>query len=174
MSIIVALAILAAAQDVAPTATDPLAPAASGKLQCYEPDVAKRSCQSLASYNKRPDGKYDNKATVMLSSSPLLVMETVTIVDIDAGAVCGALRKQDIDDAVVWINGSKLAEADAAATRNQIVTSMAPLLDRRICTTYVPDGAQLLAKVTINGAPLPALDEKVIWVAPTDGYKLAP
>lgn len=174
MNILVVAAILAGLSDPALPSADPLAPAASGMLQCYEPDTATRSCQSLASYSKRSDGKFDNRATVMLSPSPLTVMETVTLVEVDAGAVCGALRKQDIDVAVIWVNGSKLVEADAAVARDQIASGMAPLLDRRICTTYVPDGPQLLAKVTMNGTPLPALDEKVIWVAPTDGYKLAP
>ena len=174
MSIMLAAAILAGLSDPAPPLADPLAPAASGMLQCYEPDIAKHSCRSLASYRKRPDGKFDNAATVMLMPSPLIVMETVTPVEVDAGAVCGAVRKQDIDVAGISIDGKKLAETDAVAVRGQIATAMASIIDHRICTTYVPDGAQFVAKAAIDGEAKPALDQRVIWVAPTDGYKVGP
>jgi hypothetical protein len=154
--------------------SDPLAPAASGMLQCYAPDVAKHSCQSLAGYRKRPDGSYDNAATIMLSPSPLVTMETLSPVTVDAGAVCGAIRQQDIDAAVISVNGQKLSDADAAGARSQIATGLAFLIGKRICTTYVPDGAQLVAKATIDGEAQPAMDQKVIWVAPTDGFHVGP
>ena len=32
---------------------DPIAPAATGKLQCYEPDRAHKTCNSLAGYIKQ-------------------------------------------------------------------------------------------------------------------------
>lgn len=156
-----------------PTA-DPLAPAASGMLQCYAPDTARHVCQSLAGYRKRADGSYDNAATVMLSPSPLVIMETMTPVTVDAGAVCGAIRTQDIDAAVISVNGQKLSDADAATARSRIATGMAALIGKRICTTYVLDGAQLVAKATIDGEAQPAMDQKVIWVAPTDGFHVGP
>ena len=153
---------------------DPLAPAASGMLQCYAPDTARHVCQSLAGYRKRADGGYDNAATVMLSRSPLVIMETMTPVTVDAGAVCGAIRTQDIDAAAISVNGQKLSDADAAAVRSRIATAMAFLVGKRICTAYVPDGAQLIAKATIDGEAQPAMDQKVIWVAPTDGFHVGP
>lgn len=154
--------------------SDPLAPAASGMLQCYAPDAAKHVCQSMAGYRKRPDGSYDNAATVMLSPSPLVIMQTVTPVTVDAGAVCGAIRKQDIDAAVISVNGQTLSDTDAATARSRIATGLAFLIGKRICTTYVSDGAQLVAKATIDGEAQPAMDQKVIWVAPSDGFQVGP
>ena len=154
--------------------SDPIAPAASGMLQCYVPNVAKHVCQSLAGYRKRPDGSYDNTATVMLSPSPLVIMQTVTTVTVDAGSVCGTIQEQDIDAAVISVNGQTLSDTDAAAVRSRIETGLALLLGKRICTTYVPDGAQLVAKATIDGEPQPAMDQKVIWVAPSDGFQVGP
>ena len=169
MSFALVLAAATLPTQAVPT-PDPLAPAASGMLQCYAPDTERHLCQSLAGYRKRADGSYDNAATVMLSPSPPVVMETVTPVTIDAGAVCGAIRTQDIDAAVISVNGQKLSDADATTARSRIATAMAALVGKRICTTYVPDGAQLVAKATIDGEAQPAMDQKVIWVAPTDGF----
>jgi len=172
MSIIVALTLLVVAQDATPAAAEPLAPAASGMLQCYEPDVVKHSCRSLAGYRKRLDGTYDNAATVMVSAAPLVVMETVTPVEIDAGAVCGAIRKQDIDRAGISLEGRKLDESEAAGIRQLIATGLATIIDHRICTTYVPDGAGYVARATIEGTTTPPVEQKMIWVAPNDGYKV--
>jgi hypothetical protein len=174
MSVIAAAAILAGLVGQTAPATDPLAPAASGMLQCYAPDVAKHSCQSLAGYRKRADGKFDNSAIVMLSPAPFVVMETVTPVEIDAGAVCGAIRKQDIDVATISIDGKQLAEAYAVNVRARIAAGMAAIVDHRICTTYLPDGSQFVAKVTIDGTAFPAMEQKVIWVSPDAGFKVAP
>jgi hypothetical protein len=172
------IALLLAATTILPAqaapTVDPLAPAASGMLQCYAPDVAKHVCRSLAGYRKRSDGGYDNASTIMLSPSPLVVMDTVSPVTVDAGAVCGAIRQQDIDTAVISVNGQKLSDADAATARSQIATAMASLIGKRICTTYVPDGAQLVAKATVDGVAQPAFDQKVLWVAPTDGFHVGP
>jgi hypothetical protein len=171
-----ALMLLASAAPPAQAAqiSDPLAPAASGMLQCYAPDTSKHVCQSLAGYRKRADGSYDNAATVMLSPSPLVIMQTVTPVTVDAGAVCGAIQKQDIDAAVISVNGQTLSETDAATARSRIATGLAFLFGKRICTTYVPDGAQLVAKATIEGEAQPAMDQKIIWVAPSDGFHVGP
>jgi hypothetical protein len=174
MSFALVLAASATLPAQAAPISDPLAPASSGMLQCYAPDAAKHICQSLAGYRKRPDGSYDNAATVMLSPSPLVTMETVTPVTVDAGAVCGAIRTQDIDAAVISVNGQKLSNADAAIARSRIASGMAFLIGKRICTTYVPEGAQLVAKATVDGEAQPAMDQKVIWVAPTDGFHVGP
>ncbi|MES2055695.1 MAG: hypothetical protein V4564_07150 [Pseudomonadota bacterium] len=153
--------------------SNPLEPAASGMLQCHQPDTVKRTCRSLAAYRKQADGSFDNTATVMLSPSPLLVMETATSVRVVSGAVCGSIRKQDIEVAVISVGGNKLSEDLAVPIRAQIAVAMSGLIDRSICTTYVSDGATLTAKVMIGGVASPAMDQKLIWVAPTDGYKVA-
>lgn len=152
---------------------NPLEPAASGMLQCHQPDTVKRTCRSLAAYRKRADGSFDNTAIVMLSPSPLVVMETVTPVRVISGAVCGAIRRQDINVAVVSVGGNKLDEDQAVPIRARIATAMSGMIDRPICTTYVSDGATLTAKVMIDGVASPAMDQKLIWVTPTDGYKVA-
>ncbi|QNQ09094.1 hypothetical protein [Sphingomonas alpina] len=154
--------------------SNPLEPAASGMLQCHQPDTVRRTCRSLAAYRKRADESFDNTAIVMLSPSPLLVMETVTPVRVVSGAVCGTIRKQDIDVAVISVGGNRLGEDQVAPIRAKIAIAMSGLIDHPICTTYVTDGAMLTAKVTIDGVASPAMDQKLIWVAPTDGYKVAP
>ena len=136
--------------------------------------MARHVCRSIAIYSKRPDGGFDNRAIVMLAPSPLTVMESVTPVTVDAGAVCGAIRQQDINEAIISVNGRTLADAEAAPLRAQITAGMASLIGKRICTSYVPDGAELVAKVSIDGTAMTAMDQKVRWVKATDGFKVAP
>ncbi|MES1976244.1 MAG: hypothetical protein V4472_27630 [Pseudomonadota bacterium] len=174
MSILLPVAVLASLAGQASPPADPLAPAASGMLQCYAPDVVRHRCQSLAGYRKRADGMFDNSAVVMLSPSPYVVMETVTPVEIDAGAVCGAIRKQDIEAAIVSVDGKKLVEPYATNLRARIAAGMKPIIDHRICTTYVPDGERFIARAVIEGSTQTTTEQTVIWVSPDAGYTVAP
>src|SRR5207248_11155960 len=59
---------LAAAPTTA-TLPDPIAPAATGKLQCHTPDVSHKTCNSLAGYKIGPDGAIQNTALVLISKN---------------------------------------------------------------------------------------------------------
>jgi hypothetical protein len=56
----------------------PITPAAQGQLQCYTPDVARRTCRSLAAYKSNANGAIDNIAIVLISQSPSISMTTVS------------------------------------------------------------------------------------------------
>lgn len=153
---------------------DPIKPAARGMLQCHQPDTVKRTCRSLAAYRLRKDGQFDNTAEVLLSPSPLVTMTTVTSISVASGMVCGVVRREDIAAAIVSIDGAALNEERAGPVRIKIADSMGSVINRRICTSYAPEGDVLIAKVTVDGVANPAFDQRVIWVAPGDGYRVAP
>ena len=152
----------------------PIAPADQGRLQCYTPDVARKTCQSLSAYRSGGDGVIQNTAVVLIAPSPPILMETVTPVEIRAGQVCGAIRPKDIDDAKFTVSGQPADPAQATRLREAIRNAMKDMFDHQICTAYVPDGDALLAKAIVDGVPRPALDQKTVWVAPDEGYKVSP
>ncbi len=156
-----------------PAYPDPLAPAASGQMQCYAPTDHK-TCASLAGYTSNGDGSYANVAMVLLSKEPVVVMRTTTPVAIKAGAVCGAIRKADIAGGSLSVNGQAMAADKAAPILDRIAGQLGAILDHEICTTYVPAGAGFIAKATMDGKPQPDQDQKVIWVSAADGYTVAP
>jgi len=152
----------------------PLAAAADGQIQCYAPDAARMTCQSLAAYKARPDGGIDNTALVLISQDPPMTMRTVSQVEIKAGQVCGAIRPEDIAAATFTISEAPADEAQTVRLRETMQAAMSGLFGREICTAYIPDGPAAIAKATVNGAEAPTMDQKVIWVSPTAGYRVAP
>src|SRR5260221_465758 len=76
---------------------DPIAPAASGQLQCYSPDITRKTCSSLASYKPGANGTIDNGAVVLIWNDPVITMEIVSPIEVKASRVCGKVRGQDID-----------------------------------------------------------------------------
>lgn len=173
MFVFAALSLLTAASAASP-AIDPLLPAQSGEMQCYEPDEARKTCRSLASYDKRDASSYDNRAIVLISPSEPVVLETVTPVTIQAGAVCGAIRPEDIQNGKLTISGRVLSADQAAPVLSRIADAMKPIMGKRICTTYVHEKDALIAHATINGVAQPDMDQTVKWVKPSDGYSVAP
>ena len=153
----------------------PIADAARGRLQCYQPDVVRKTCRSLASYGIDANGKIINPATVLISARPAIVMATTTYVVVRAGRVCGVIRQEDVAAAEFTVDGLPATAEQTTMLREQIAIIRKPMIGPEICTAYVRNGAMLVAKATIGGvATKPAMDQKVIWVTPTEGYRVAP
>jgi hypothetical protein len=154
---------------------DPIAPAANGQLQCYSPDTARKTCNSLASYKPGANGTIDNIAVVLISSNPVITMEASSPVEIKDSKICGKIRKQDIGAAKFKVGGQSLDATQAAPLRQQMRRSYANIFDREICTAYLDKGGILLSKATLDGVPMPAsTDQQVLWVSPRDGYGVGP
>jgi hypothetical protein len=160
---------LAAAADPA----DPLAPAMAGKVQCYAPDTQRKSCASIGSFVRNPDGRIDNRTIARLAPSPLIVVDTTAPVTIKGGAVCGPFTANDIETAQFTIDGKAANERQVASIKDAMRKTMASLLDHEICTTLAPDGNALKAMVSVDGKRSPDLDQPMIWVSPQDGYHVA-
>lgn len=170
------LVMAAVAVAVAFTAAgaDPLAEGLAGKIQCYRPNVEKKTCGALSSYSTRRDGAILNTAEVMLSSNPVVVMRTTSTVTVKGEAVCGPVRKQDIDRATITVNGSELPDDKAVAARAQIAGAFKEMFGKEVCTAYVPNGDKFTAQVTLDGKLKPEYAQTVIWVKPEDGYTVGP
>jgi len=154
---------------------DPIAPAASGQLQCYMPDKTRKTCASLAAYRANGNGGIENVATVLIAKNPAVTMETVSPVEIRMGQICGKIRLQDLDAAKFTMAGRPMDAQQAAAMRKQLQTAFQNAFDHEVCTAFVNQGGTLVAKATIDGVPAPpAADQPVLWVSPSDGYMVSP
>jgi hypothetical protein len=164
---------LAAAPTTA-TLPDPIAPAATGKLQCHTPDVSHKTCNSLAGYKIGPDGAIQNTALVLISKNPVVTMETVSPVTVKAGKVCGQIREQDIENAKFATADHALDAKQVGPLREQMKLAFKALFNHEICTRYVADGDGFNAIATMDGQAMPGAEQRVIWVAQGDHYKVAP
>lgn len=164
----------AAGSAAAAELPEPLGPAGEGRLQCYEPDAARRTCMSLAGYAP-VGGAIIETTSVLVNPDPLVVMRTAAPVQVEDGAICGVARRRYVETAAILVEGDRaLSEVDAAPVRQQILTVVQPYLDRKICTTYRRDGDGWMTKATLDGTPQPALDQRMIWVSPGDGWRVGP
>jgi hypothetical protein len=153
---------------------DPIAPAASGQLQCHTPDTRRKTCASLAGYRPGENGSIINTAVMLISKNPVLTMEAVTSVEVKANQVCGKLRNLDLDAAKFAAEGQPLDARQAEQLREQMRRNFAKMLDHELCTAYVGQGGTLRSKSTMNGVHVPAADQPVLWVSPGDGYRVYP
>ena len=169
LSLFVAAAFGTAAAAAPP---NPLALAEKGQLQCYRPDVQKKTCQSIAAYRPTGPGTYDNQALVALA--PNATLETNSPVVIKAGAVCGFVRAQDVLAGTLRVDGRIVEPDKAKPVLERVAQAMAPLADKEICTGYEPSGADFTTKVTVDGKEQPGLKETVKWISPSEGYTVTP
>lgn len=153
---------------------DPLAPAFEGKVQCYQPDAARKTCASIGAYERDADGTIQNTATVLLRPQPRILMRSRAPVIVKNSAICGVITERDLQAAAFSIDGEPADAANAEALRRAVRPGYAPLLNREVCTAYVPKDKEMTGQVSIDGKRQPALDQRVRWVSPAEGFTVAP
>jgi hypothetical protein len=171
---LIVLALSGAAFSARAADLGPLAPAAEGKLQCFHPNEVAKTCQSIGSYKISPGGEIENTASMMISSSPQVVMTTHAPATIKAGKDCGVLKAEHIDASTFVVEGKPADAQQTAALRAQMKVALKGVIGHEVCSAYLPNGAALMASSTFDGLARPDLDQKMIWVSPADGYKVAP
>jgi len=156
------------------TLTGPIAPAARGQVQCYRPNVAAKTCLSIAAYTLDSAGVIQNTAFVLVNPDPLIIMTTTSPVRIDHGQVCGSISQDDLSAARFTVAGQEATPEQEARLRGLVIQAMSKFFGHDLCTAYVPDGGAFIAKATDNGVPQPQGEQKVIWISTTDGYHVRP
>jgi hypothetical protein len=168
-----ALLALAATPALAASLSGPLAPAAKGESQCFGPDLAARTCQSMSTYRLEKGGISD-VATILISKSPVIVMTTVAPVRIEGERVCGPIRAEDIAAASFTVDGRPADAEQTSALDGKLTDAMKDLFGHDICVAFTRNGDGFLATSTMDGVPRRDEGQKAIWVSPTDGYRVAP
>lgn len=153
---------------------DVLAPARTGQLQCFEPNVAAKTCQSLGGYTFHANGGIDNTAEILLAPSPVIIMRATGPVTVENNAICGPLRAEDIDNATFTINGAPAGEPEAANLRAAMRQQLAPLIGVQTCVSLTQEGDIFRTNSTIAGTLRPELAQRMIWVGANDGWRVAP
>jgi hypothetical protein len=152
----------------------PLAPAGSGKLQCFVPDMVKHTCQTLDAYARDASGAIQNTSTAVISADPPITMTTRAPVLVREGRVCSAVRDEDIAQATFTISGQPADARQTADLRTHMSQAIKPLIGHEVCTTYAQSGAAFVAHSTLDGAPQPDSSEAFIWLDPSSPWKVAP
>ena len=154
-------------------ADDPLALARSGQLQCYTPNAAQKTCRALAGYRQDGEAQYINRAQLPITPDGSMTLTTTSRVRIVSGAVCGTIQAEDIAGAELAVAGSAMDADRAAPLLTQIAQALTSIIGHEICTRYVQNGDGLVAEGSMDGTRRPDLDQPVIWVGPSDGYRVS-
>ncbi len=168
-----ALAIAAIQPAAAASLSPPIAPAASGEMQCLAPNTLNKTCQSIDAFKLNAKGGIDNTAMLLVSQSPVVIMTTHTQVVVRDNQVCSPMRPEDIGNAIFSVDGKPATDDQANTFRAVLQAAMVTSFGREVCTAYLPGSNGLSTQVTVNGMVQPG-SQRVIWVAPGDGYKVAP
>ncbi len=158
----------------AQSTTNPLEFADKGLLQCWRPDLSKKTCRVIAAYRKTGPGTYDDTGILALSSRRPITLETHSPVVVRGDAVCGAVRTEELRSSIVRDGARIVAPADAEPILDQIAQFMAPIDGQETCTRFEPSGPDFIAKISVAGRYRPQLDQKIKLISPADGYIVTP
>lgn len=170
MLLMALLALAAAPQDLGP-----LEPGRAGKLQCYGPNVAARTCTAIGGYRFQPDGTILNDARNQIGAAPAIVLYATGRVYVKDGAECARSENRVEEITRIDVDGAQLPDEQFQLARQQIAANIQAVLgDGEFCSTYHPnpDGT-LRATVAINGVERPEFESTVLWIDADAGWTLA-
>jgi hypothetical protein len=151
----------------------PIAPASAGQMQCYLPDTRRKTCDSLASYRRGPNGEIENITVMLVSSAPVVTMEVSEPVEIKAGQICGVMLRSQLDAAKFDVKDKPLDKTQIEKLRERVGSVMQKYFGHEMCSAIEDLGLNLVAKQSMDGTPL-NLVVPHIWVRPEDGYEVRP
>ena len=155
-------------------ASNPLAPAVAGQLECTRPDDQKKTCRSIASYRLVEGATYSSTAAILISPDGPVIFEATSPVRVKAGEVCGVMKPEDVTSGKLRVAGTVLDDAQAAPALARMVTALSSIMNKEICVTYQSSAGGLVEKATIDGVYQANQDQAVEWVEPDAGYVVAP
>ena len=156
--------------------TDPLAPARTGQVLCYEPDVARQTCYGTASYRWLSDGTIISDIVVAASAVPAIVVHSSAPVFVRGDAECTRLVPSANQITAIYEEGERLGGSDFESFRRILGSSIdqgnGP--GRELCFTYAPlANGDLKSTARIDGVTRPDLGGTVRWVRPAEGWRVA-
>lgn len=156
---------------------DVLGEARAGKLQCYEPDVQRKTCRGLFRTVVKPDGTATSGGDVLLNvvngNSVLIMRSPQSSVTIKGNMTCGPIRRSDIEDAEFLLDGKPVNAASDRRMKDDMEARQAARGGQTECSVFTPAGDTWVVTDTLDGKPQPN-SAHMIWVGPADGYKVAP
>jgi hypothetical protein len=155
-------------------ARDPLAPAASGMVQCYDPDTAGHTCRLIAAYRPAIDGSWIKIATLLPDPTQHMTVVIESPVAVRDGAVCGTFRRDQVLTAKLFYFDRPIPADRALPVLAQIADALSGAFDREICTRFLTAGGVLVARPAFTGTPLVLADQRVIWVRNDAGFHVEP
>src|SRR5439155_9656988 len=125
------IGVLIAASIGAPenaASADPIARSKDGELQCYGPNVEKRTCQSIASYRRTGPGAYVNNALLPLGDD--VTLETQSPVVIEGDAVCGSITQQEVLAGTLRVHKQVLAPETAKPLLRRVADAISTIFGK--------------------------------------------
>jgi hypothetical protein len=148
---------------------DILSSAHSGQVQCFQPDVFNKTCKIMAAYHFADDGKITSTAQMLMDETGPAVLVIDAPVEVKDGALCGQL--ENLPKARFVVAGQPATPSQDAAYR--LMLSMTPRKGE-ICARWVGDGNGYIVHGSLDGKPKRDYDQRMIWVDPSEGFKVAP
>ncbi len=157
---------------------DVLGEARAGKLQCFEPDVQKKTCRGLFKIIVKPDGTATSGGDVLLNvvngGSVLIMRAPQSPVTVKSASTCETMRKSDIEDAMFLLDGKAVNPESDRRIKDDMESRQTARFGKTECSAYLPTGGgTYMVTDTVDKQPQPNTAH-MIWVSPSDGYKVGP
>jgi hypothetical protein len=152
----------------------PLEPWVRGYVQCFNIDVATKTCEGILSYVNQGDGTWSNTSIALLDPKRPWTLTMTGPVYVKNGTVCSVLRPEHLNDMVIDYGERGPPSELRAYVRSRVDERLGTIVNKEACSVYYEDLGAGMVKATIDGMETDYPHMRVRWVLPSEGYRVAP
>ena len=158
---------------IAQAEDDPWSPARAGKIECVNPDFARKTCDSMAVYHWNNDGTIISEDTSILIGMPGIVQSGRTEMTQQGSRMCVVLDARQIEATTFQRDGREVSPQEADGYRRSLLADYEPAFGRKLCADISPYGNQYIVQFTVDGNELPSATARLAWIDAKDGFQLS-
>lgn len=170
----IAASMLFAVAATIPPQTEVLSQVSAGKMLCANPDVATKTCSSIASYVVGKDQTWIETSEILLPAEQPVTFQLSGVVKIRGSTICGTMSEADLAKGVVRINGSPLSAEQNATAMSKLITKLKPMAGRKACEVLRYEDGRLMKYGQVEQVDINLPGKPVRWISNSDSYKVAP
>ncbi len=165
---------IAAISQVAYANEDPLAPAKTGKVWCYEPNSENKTCNSFSRFEWDSAGTIWEEDEIAFSADPLVSMKVKATTTLEGSSICQVIAEETFQKAVFMVDGKPATADEDMVYREQYGSRFTSFYGKKFCVEISPYESIFITQVAIDGTPYPSATSRLKWISADEGYVLAP
>jgi hypothetical protein len=152
---------------------NPLAPAIAGKIECFNPNEAAKTCDALTIYKLRTDGTFDEFDKMVLIPNPLVTTELKGVAFVQAGMICQKFTSDTLEQATFAIDGKPIDAIQLEALSPALMSGFKTFIGKTSCMRLTANPKGLIAEFEVDGISVERPGQYARWVDADEGYKLS-
>ena len=150
-------------------------PAKAGMIECFAPDLDKKTCLGMTTYEWKDESNVIGSASFYNEAAvPGVVITTKWPATIKGNLNCSLITKAYAETATFKAAGAPVSDENTMKYRRMLSGSLNEIMDKTVCARIGKYGRDYTVQITVDGREMPSSANWLAFVDKDAGFTLKP